>query len=133
MNNKKHRVLFINDDLLVIRAYSRVLKNEDYILETATTGAEAVDIIKEKPVSVVVSDEVLCDFDGSLILEFVLQNYPRTQRIIFTGWPECTLNRDRIKACKPYAVLNKPDTENRLIGVIRSAIKDFEKSDGVTN
>ena len=74
----------------------------------------------------IVSDEILTTEEGLPVLQTLLKNHPHTQRIIFTGWPRETLDWEKIKACKPFAVVAKPDIENRLRKAIRAAIKEYE-------
>jgi len=124
---KKYCVLMIDDDQLILRAFSRLLNDGDYELLTVADGEGALRILKKKPVSVIVSDEILTTEEGLPVLETLLTNYPHTQRIIFTGWPSETLDWEKIKACKPFAVVAKPDIENRLRKAIRAAIKEYEK------
>jgi len=125
---QKHRVLMIDDDQLILRAFSRLLNDGDYELLTVSDGEGAIRILQEKPVSVVISDEILTSDEGSPVLEALMSKHPCTQRIIFTGWPRETLYWEKIKACKPFAVVAKPDIDNRLRKAIRAAIKEYESS-----
>jgi len=125
---QKHRVLMIDDDQLILRAFSRLLNDGDYELLTVSDGEGAIRILQEKPVSVVISDEILTSDEGSPVLEALMSKHPCTQRIIFTGWPRETLYWEKIKACKPFAVVAKPDIDNRLRKAIRAAIKEYENS-----
>ena len=124
---QKHRVLMIDDNQLILRAFSRLLQDGDYELLTVTNGEGALKILKEKPVSVIISDEILTSDEGAPVLEVLRSNHPCAQKIIFTGWPRETLDWDKVKACKPFAVVAKPDIDNRLRKAIRSAIKEYEK------
>ena len=123
---RKHRVLMIDDNQLILRAFSRLLQDGDYELLTVTNGEGALKILKEKPVSVIISDEILTSDEGAPVLEVLRSKHPCTQKIIFTGWPRETLDWEKVKACKPFAVVAKPDIDNRLRKAIRSAIKEYE-------
>ncbi|MCX5859255.1 MAG: response regulator [Proteobacteria bacterium] len=124
---QKHRVLMIDDDQLILRAFSRLLKDGDYELLTVSDGEGALKILNQRPVSVVISDEILTTEEGLPVLKTLFANHPCAQKIIFTGWPRETLDWDKIKACKPFAVVAKPDIDNRLRKAICAAIKEYEK------
>ena len=124
---QKHRVLMIDDDQLILRAFSRLLKDGDYELLTVSDGEGALKILNQRTVSVVISDEILTTEEGLPVLETLLTSHPCAQRIIFTGWPQETLDWEKIKACKPFAVVAKPDIENRLRKAICAAITEYEK------
>ncbi|MDD5224075.1 MAG: response regulator [bacterium] len=124
---QKHRVLMIDDNQLILRAFSRLLQDGDFEILTAINGKGAAKILRENSIAVIISDEILTTEEGLPILESLLTNHPHTQKIIFTGWPEETLDWEKIKDCKPFAVVAKPDIENRLRKAIHAAIKEYDK------
>lgn len=88
MSEKKHRVLYVDNDLREATACERVLEGEEYTFETASSGEEAIEKGRDNPVSVVVFEKVFAQKDQGTPMEYLMKNCPETRRIVFTGWPE---------------------------------------------
>ena len=128
MIGREHLVLVIDRDNRIVEECRRLLGNERYELSITVRGDEALRILRDQEVAVLVSDEaVLCD-EKLPMLEFLTEYCPRTQRIVFTGWPQGEADWDKIRKCRPFSVVSKPDVDNRLRKAIRAAIREHEKT-----
>lgn len=83
-------VLFVDDDPLVLRAVARAA-SDCVAVTTAASAGEALLVLRDTPVDIVVSDLELPDFDGIELLSRVRREHPRTIRMMLTGSP--TLDR----------------------------------------
>ena len=81
------RVMFVDDDVQVLRGIERMLDSADvdWEVETATSGVEALSKLAEAAVDVLVSDMKMPDMDGADLLAQVSLLYPDTVRIILSG------------------------------------------------
>ena len=81
------RVMFVDDEPQVLKGIMRMLDSAevDWDVETATSGAAALECMEEQPVAVLVSDMQMPGMDGAELLEQVSQLYPETVRIILSG------------------------------------------------
>ncbi len=73
-------ILIVDDNLLVIRAYERVLSKRGYHVLTAMDGESALQIIQQEKISLVLLDVVLPDLSGLEILRLIKSN-PKTEHI----------------------------------------------------
>jgi PAS domain S-box-containing protein len=78
-------VLLVDDDPDVLVLTSRALAPEGYQLLTAERGEAALTLLREHPVSVVVSDFSMPGMNGAQLLAQVAALYPATLRIIVSG------------------------------------------------
>jgi two-component system probable response regulator PhcQ len=78
-------VLLVDDEPYVSEALKRALRHERYEFLTATSGAEAHNILKREHVDVVISDEQMPGMSGVQFLSIVRQQFPRTIRMILSG------------------------------------------------
>jgi two-component system response regulator AtoC len=93
---RKPRVLVVDDEEVVRAGISRVLEKQDLSIHTAADGSEALEIMAEYPVDIVLLDIKMPGLDGIEVLRHVRATYPDTLVIMITGHPtiqsaiECT-------------------------------------------
>lgn len=118
----KARVLFVDDDNVTIEMLKRSVKDEGYTILTATSPVQALMIMEEQPVDVIVSDEVMPDMNGTELLARVRSLYPDTIRIILTGHPDTDVISKAVTDGGVYRFFTKPWNRIDLVVTIRQAI-----------
>src|SRR3954471_16229051 len=83
----KPLVLLVDDDLEVLAALRRELRDEPYDLATAGSAAQALACLRGRPPHVVVADERMPGANGSELLADVRGRWPWIGRVILTGYP----------------------------------------------
>ena len=76
------RVLFVDDEPRVTKALKRTLPKEAYTTLTASSGHEALQILAQEPIDIIVADERMPGICGSELLAQVCRTYPDTVRIL---------------------------------------------------
>jgi two-component system, probable response regulator PhcQ len=79
------RVLFVDDDAMLLESIARMLRREPYEIHTATSAEEALSFLKDHSVDAVVADEQMPGMPGTAFLKRVREQYPDTVRFILTG------------------------------------------------
>ncbi|MBL4584974.1 MAG: response regulator [Pseudomonadales bacterium] len=124
MNNDKNiRVLLVDDEPRITELLAFSLRKEQYIIETATSGPEALKTLKERPVEIVVTDIRMPEMDGFELCQHVMELYPATQVIIISAHGDV---ESAVEALKIGAVdfLQKPiDPKVLLLSLNSSAEK----------
>ena len=82
------RVLLVDDDAAIIRAYSSALTRHGAIVETACNGKEAAERVKAGGVDVVVSDISMPEMTGIEFLKAVRAHDVDVPVILMTGEPD---------------------------------------------
>lgn len=86
MKNRKHTVLFVDDDPLVLRGISRSSDDfPDWDFEFASTSNAALEKLRSKPFDALVTDMLMPGLDGPQLLELVSQEMPTVLRFMLTG------------------------------------------------
>ena len=119
---RKGIVLFVDDDLNFTRAIKRSLRQEPFEVLTANSAAEGLEILEKKPVDVIVSDERMPGMSGSEFLAVVRRRYPRTTRILLTGYATLDAAVRAINDGEIYRFLTKPCHSQDLAQIIRNAL-----------
>ena len=86
MDMKKYNVLFVDDEIQVLKAIKRGVHLEGYNKFFANSGNEALEIIKEHNISVVVSDMKMPEMDGIQLLKKVNEIDKNIKKIILSGY-----------------------------------------------
>lgn len=117
----KPRVLFVDDDMDILLALSDYLCQEGFEVETAETGAAALQKSATSPYDVVLLDVGLPDRDGIEVLNELSQGHPNLPVILLTAFTSLrnTANPDILD--KAFAYLTKPYKRQEVTSAIHRA------------
>jgi two-component system response regulator AtoC len=109
-NEKKPEVLIVDDEEVVRAGISRVLAQQGLSIHTAADGSEALAIMAQQPIDIVLLDIKMPGMDGMEVLKHLRTTYPETVIIMITGHPtiqsavECTKLGALDYLVKPFRV-----------------------------
>lgn len=107
VESDKAKIIVVDDENLVQELMKDILGRHDYHADTARTGKEALERLKEKTYDLMFLDIKLPDIDGDKIYEKVVEIQPALHVIIITGLADAQIF-DKILALGPVTVLRKP-------------------------
>lgn len=83
----KRRILFVDDEPMVLKGLQRTLRKmrQDWDMTFVPSGCEALNVLAEKPMDVIVSDMRMPEMDGGRLLAEVKKQHPHVVRIILSG------------------------------------------------
>lgn len=81
-------VLFVDDDDAMLSSLNRAFFDEPYELLVANSGEEALELMRQQEVDVVVSDMKMPGMGGQALLNTIQKLYPQVIRILFSGQPD---------------------------------------------
>jgi C4-dicarboxylate-specific signal transduction histidine kinase len=122
----KPMVIFVDDEPILLKSLNRIVENEPYDKQFAATGLQALEIIKQTPAHVIVSDLKMPEMDGLALLKEVRRKYPDTVRIILSGQTDIGLALEAIHAGNIYRYIAKPYDERELLETIRQALETWQ-------
>jgi len=68
-NKTKHKVLLVDDDQQILRSLRVYLELENYQVETASNGKEALEKLKDSKPEIIVLDIMMPEMDGFEVME----------------------------------------------------------------
>ncbi len=119
----KRKILLVDDEEIILKRLSSLLREEKYEVITARTGRE-VQEIKDEP-DVILLDLKLPDTHGLNLIPLLKEKYPFSQIIIISGYGDI---EDAVKSIKvgAFDFLEKPINRDKLFVVIKNAIEKKE-------
>jgi DNA-binding NtrC family response regulator len=101
-------VLFVDDEEKVLSSLKRALMDEPYHKLFATSGTQALEIINEQDVHVIVTDMWMAEMNGLELLKIVKKKRPNIIRNILTGYADVDLMQGAINKGEIYRFITKP-------------------------
>lgn len=111
-------LLLVDDDVNVTHALRRVLHNESYRILTAQNGTEALQLLENNPVDLIVSDARMPGMDGATLLSKVRERWPACIRILLTGHTDIEAAITSINEGRIYRYLSKPWHNDEICAVV---------------
>lgn len=79
------KILFVDDEILILKALRRLLEDTEFSVRTAENGAEALSMLAEENADLIVSDLKMTGMDGYELLRIVREKYPSMIRVVLSG------------------------------------------------
>lgn len=116
-----YRVLLVDDDESVL-ALAGMLDASPYEMLVARSANEALEVLAQNDVHVLVSDEWMPGMRGVELLATVAKEYPHIVRILLTGDPQLDAAVRAINEGEIFRFLVKPCAADKLDEVVREAL-----------
>ena len=123
MTPKEKRPLLVVDDEVNILHSLYDLFRLDYKVYTARSGLEAMRILEENDVHVVMTDQRMPEMTGTEFLAQVKRLYPDVIRLVFTGYADVRAVVDAINEGNVYRYITKPWEPEELKTIIAQAME----------
>jgi DNA-binding NtrC family response regulator len=120
--DSRPRLLFVDDEQRVLNSM-RIMFRRQFDLFLASHGAEALDIVKDKNIDVIVADHRMPKMTGVEVLSKVRTLSPRTVRILLTGYADLDAVEGSINESEVFRFLTKPCAPKQLRETIELAAR----------
>ncbi len=87
MSEEKIKILYLDDEENNLVAFKALFRRE-YDVFTTTSAREAVEYLNQNEVPVILSDQKMPDISGVEFFEMILPDFPRSVRILVTGYAD---------------------------------------------
>jgi signal transduction histidine kinase len=121
----RHTILLVDDEPDVVKSVKDLLRL-DYRVLGATSAADAVKLLGQEEVHVVMTDQRMPEMTGVQFLNKVRGEYPEAIRLLFTGYADIRAVVDAINQGNVYRYITKPWDPDELQSVIREACERYD-------
>jgi putative nucleotidyltransferase with HDIG domain len=116
-----HTVLFVDDEVNILKALQRLMRNEPFNVLTASRPAEALELIDRCDPQVIVSDQRMPEMSGVDFLSAVRDRHNDVVRMMLTGYTDMTIAVEAINKGEIFRLITKPWNDDELKATIRQA------------
>jgi response regulator RpfG family c-di-GMP phosphodiesterase len=117
----QHTVLFVDDEVNILKALQRLLRNENMEVLCAPRGQDALEMLARTPAQVVVTDQRMPEMSGVDLLSAVREQHPDIVRMMLTGFTQMDIAVDAINRGEIFRLITKPWNDDELKATLRQA------------
>lgn len=121
-----YTILVVDDETSVLNAIYRAFRKEGYNILMSDNPADALNLIKEQYVHLIISDYRMPDMDGVTFLREAMKLRPDAIRIILSGYADSSAIISAINDGGIYKFLTKPWEDDILKAEVRHALERYE-------
>ncbi len=125
MASTRHTIMVVDDEADVVKSVKDLLRL-DYRVLGATTAVEAMRLLNQEEVHVVMTDQRMPEMTGVELLANIRGQYPHAVRLLFTGYADIHAVIDAINQGNVYRYIAKPWDPDELQSVIREACERYD-------
>jgi putative nucleotidyltransferase with HDIG domain len=122
----RHAVLFVDDEINILKAVKRLLRNEPWEVMCASRPQEALEMLDTAAVQVVVSDQRMPEMSGVDLLSAVRERHTDVVRMMLTGYTEMNVAVEAINRGEIFRLITKPWNDEELKATLRQAFDHFD-------
>ena len=118
-------ILVIDDEAPLRRFVTLALKKQGHSLSEAADGAEALRILAERPIDLVITDLMMPEIDGIETILELRRLYPATKIIAISGGGEFQSGADFLRAAESLGAdrtLAKPFQFKQLLPAVQALL-----------
>ena len=125
MERKDARILVVDDEPMMTDSLKQNLAEEGYKVDTAATGAEAIELFDRGGHHLAICDLQLPDMDGLNVMRHMKDTHPATEVIVVTGYGSVARAVEATKAGAFYFV-EKPFDFEQMLPLVEKALERRE-------
>jgi len=126
--NKNIRILVVDDEESIRIATAAILEEEGYIVDTASTGKEAIEKSNANYYNAALIDYRLPDMEGTNLLTQLKDTTPGMRKIMITGYPSLQ-NAVTAVNKRADAFLMKPVSMETLLKTLHELLRKQEEEE----
>lgn len=120
-----YKILIVDDEMPNIRILERLF-HDDYFVLTASSGEEAVTLLDQHDVAVIVTDQRMPGMSGVELLKKTADRRPHMVRILLTGYTDVDALVEAVNCGLVYMYVSKPWKNEDLKLRIGQAVQHYE-------
>ena len=125
-----HSLLLVDDEPNVPKSIKRALRSQNYSIHIAHSGAQALELLENQPVDVIVSDHRMPGMSGAELLTAVSEKYPSIVSVMLSGQADMNAVIDAVNDGNIYKFLHKPWSNDALRSTVADAFEVSESRSG---
>lgn len=120
VNDFGSAILYVDDEGMARKYFTRTF-GADYGVQAASSADEAIEILREREIGILVTDYRMPGRDGGDLLRQVAREFPSVVRILVTAYADREVLLDTVNSGEIFRILEKPIDLDETRKVLRLA------------
>jgi len=120
MTDRPNRVLVVDDDDAIRFMVERVLRREDFEVDSARDGYEAIEKLSQNDYATILLDLMMPRVDGQGVLQFLQRTHPEKTHSVIIMTANLPSGSEAARTQPIFRVLSKPFDLRQLIENVRA-------------
>jgi signal transduction histidine kinase len=125
MEQRRHTLLVVDDELDVLESLRHQF-HRGYRVLTSTTGQQAIEILQNDNVELILTDQRMPGMSGDQFLREARRLKPDTIRMLFTGYADMQAVISAVNEGQIFRYIMKPWDSSELESIIRQGVEQYE-------
>ena len=126
MEFNRENILIVDDDVHILELIQRHLQALNYHTYKAISVKEAIAILQDKSIDLLITDLKMPGVDGLELVKYVSEHFPNIPKLVVTGFPSIDGALDALRS-GAMEYLTKPFTKEELKTAVTKALKEQPK------
>ncbi len=118
-------ILIVDDEQSILSAIKRMLMDENFELLTCDTPVEALNLVAENEVAVILTDCLMPVMNGISLMQKVSELSPDTVKIMMTGYADLPLAIESINKCDVFRFIAKPWNDEQMLEALHAGVENY--------
>ncbi len=119
-----YKLLIVDDERANLRLLERLFRHDYYCL-TASSGEEAIKLLEQHDVAVIITDQRMPEMTGIELLKQTAKSRPHMVRILLTGYTEVAALVEAVNCGLVYMYVTKPWNNDDLKLRVSRALENY--------
>ena len=119
----KESVLFVDDESNILSSLKRLVKPLGVRCHIANSGPEALALLEEQKIDLIISDMRMPEMDGATFLTQAKKLQPDTVRMLLTGFADIDSTIHALNEGEISRYISKPWNDQELLQIINEGLK----------
>lgn len=124
MIQEKPVVLYVDDSNVNLILFKETFK-KDFDIILTEYPQEALNILEEKEIQVIVSDQRMPEMSGTELLEIVSEKYPNIRRYLLTAFTDAETVIEAVNVGRVHGYIKKPLKADEVRASISSSLESY--------
>lgn len=117
------KILIVDDEMQILRAFKRLFLESTYRIYLANSGPEALKILDEEEIDLLITDIRMPDMDGYELMKIVRERYPKVLRMAISGYTDSDRMYKALEDGLAKLYFLKPWENTTILEIIDKAFK----------
>lgn len=124
-SQRRYKILYVDDEESNLRIFKMTFKRY-YDIFTAISGQEAIKILHQEAIQLIITDQKMPEMTGTEFLEKTIPEFPNIIRIILTGFSDIEAVVRAINKANVYRYVTKPWDREELKKIIDKGLALYQ-------